>query len=80
MYRPKMSGTSKLLWALIWLGFMIMTFPGVLFFHAKAYPFIFGMPFIYGFIIFMWAYMCIILFIAPRLNWGVKREKGGDAK
>ena len=70
-----MSGLSKLLWALIWIGFGFMTFPGVLFFHQKSEPFIFGMPFIYGYIIFCWAFMCIVLAIAPKMNWGVKRDK-----
>ena len=75
MYRPKMSGLSKFLWFLIWTGFAFMVFPGVFLFHQRVEPYIFGMPFTYGYIIFWWAFMCIILFIAPRVNWGVKKKE-----
>ncbi len=66
----KQSSTlSKTLWALILIGFAIMQFPGI-FFINRIDPMIFGLPFIYGFTIIMWAYMVIIMFIGYKTNWG----------
>ncbi len=67
---------SKILWALIILGFAAMEFPGVFFFN-RIEPMIFGLPFIYGFTILMWIYMIVILYIAYKTNWG-RREKFVD--
>jgi hypothetical protein len=50
-----------------------MEFPGI-FFINRIDPMIFGMPFIYGFTLIMWAVMCVIMFIAYKSNWG----KGKD--
>ncbi|MBI9109186.1 MAG: DUF3311 domain-containing protein [Spirochaetales bacterium] len=63
----------KVFWALIIICFMIMELPGI-FFINRIEPMIFGMPFIYGFILIMWAVMCAIMFIAYKNNWG----KGKD--
>ena len=60
---------KRLYWALVIICFMIMEFPGIYFFN-RIEPMIFGMPFIYGFMIIMWAIMCTILFIAYKDNWG----------
>ena len=65
----------KLLFSLLFIGFCIMEFPGVFFFN-KIDPFIFGMPFIYGFNIIMWAVMVVILFFGYKTNWG----KGANFK
>lgn len=75
----KMSGKSKVYWILILLGFMAMEFPGVLFFKDKAEPYIFGFPFIYGFILCCWAYMCIVIFIAFKDNWGEPKNEAHPA-
>ena len=77
MYKPKRSKLTILFPFLLLAGFMVMVFPGILFFHDKVDPFIFGLPFIYGFIICCWIYMCAVLFIAFLTNWGYKK-KGGD--
>ena len=77
MYRPKMTIASKIIWGLLIAGFAFMEFPGVFFFEKKADPFIFGLPFIYGYIICCWVFMCVVLFIAYRINWG--RGKGGKS-
>ncbi|WZL73489.1 hypothetical protein QBE52_01790 [Clostridiaceae bacterium 35-E11] len=61
--------TTKILWILIILGFAIMEFPGIYFIN-RIEPMILGMPFIYGFTMIMWAYMCIVLLIAYKTNWG----------
>jgi undecaprenyl pyrophosphate phosphatase UppP len=58
-----------LIWVLLVIGFMIMEFPGI-FFINRIDPMIFGMPFIYGFTIIMWVFMCIILFVGYKTNWG----------
>ena len=42
----KMSGRAKLYWILLIIGFLVMEFPGVLFFQNKSEPFILGFPFI----------------------------------
>lgn len=74
MAETKQKGPStRLFWILIVLGFAVMQFPGI-FFINRIDPMIFGMPFIYGFTIIMWAYMCVVLFLAYRFNWG----KGKD--
>jgi len=64
---------KKTLYVLILIGFLIMEFPGVYFFN-RIDPQIFGLPFIYGFNIIMWAVMVILMFIGYKTNWG----KGKD--
>lgn len=66
----RMSRKSIGIWILILIGFGAMEFPGVLFFGQKAYPFVFGLPFIYAYMIVCWVYMCIVMFYAYKNNWG----------
>lgn len=78
----KMPTKTKVYWILILIGFMAMEFPGVFFFKSMSEPYIFGFPFIYGYILCLWAYMCIVIFIAFRDNWGeaknvAKFKEGG---
>ncbi len=70
MQRPTLTSRSAVIWALLLLGFGAMQFPGVLFFADKAEPEIFGLPFIYGYQILLWAYMCLVLLYAYRVHWG----------
>jgi uncharacterized membrane protein len=70
MKREKMTGKTKMIWALLIAGFGLMEFPGVFFFQDKLTPFIFGFPFIYGYIICGWIYMCLVLLYAYKTNWG----------
>lgn len=65
--------SAKTIWTLLIIGFAIMEFPGI-FFINRIDPMIFGLPFIYGFTIIMWAFMCAILLYAYKTNWG----KGAD--
>ena len=74
LYRPKMTGLTKLIWTLLIISFGFMVFPGVLFFHNVAEPFMFGMPFIYGYILCWWAFQCAVLLFAHKVNWGKKKE------
>ncbi len=78
----KMSGKAKLIWILLLVGFMIMEFPGILFYKDLSEPYIFGFPFIYSFNLIMWAYMVVVVLFAYLSNWGepVQGEKnqGGD--
>lgn len=87
MNKYKTPALKKVFIILLLTGFLFMEFPGVFFFKNVAEPFIFNMPFVYGYILICWAFMCVVLFIAYRTNWGDKREKtpiekgkGGAAK
>jgi len=57
------------LYVLIIVCFSLMELPGVYFFN-RIDPFIFGLPFIYGFNIIMWAVMVTLMFIGYITNWG----------
>lgn len=70
MMFKKPTRLAVVLWACILAGFALMEFPGVLFFHDMAEPRILGLPFIYGFNVVVWAFMCLILFIGYRTRWG----------
>lgn len=74
MARPRFT-RSRLIWALLLVGFAAMEFPGVLFFDDRADPFILGLPFIYGYIILWWAYMCLVLLYAYRTRWGRRARR-----
>ena len=69
-----MSRKTKIIWGLLILGFCLMEFPGVLFFHDKITPYIFGLPFIYGYILCCWVFMCLVLGYAYKTNWGKNEE------
>lgn len=62
------------IWVLLLIGFMLIEFPGILFIN-RIHPFILGLPFIYGFVLIVWFYMCGVLFYAYRKNWGEKYDK-----
>ena len=55
---------------LLTAGFLALEFPGILFVCDRVTPFIFGMPFLYGYVICGWMYMCLILFYAYKTEWG----------
>lgn len=61
---------SLLIWTLLLIGLAAMEFPGVFFFDKRAEPEIFGLPFIYGYIILWWAYMCAVMLYAYLIRWG----------
>lgn len=71
----KSKGTEKkkIIWMLIILGLCAMEFPGIFFVGKMAYPFVFGIPFLYAYIIFWWFFLCIVIFYAYRNNWGRNR-------
>lgn len=79
MEKTKRTTVNKLIWMLIIIGFAIMEFPGIYFIN-RVEPMILGMPFIYGFIIIMWVYMCSVLFFAYKVNWGKETNKENDKK
>lgn len=68
----KMNKRKFTIYALIFIGFFAMEFPGILFAGDRLYPFIFGLPFLYGYILCCWAYMCMVLFYAYKTSWGKK--------
>lgn len=56
--------------AMLILGFAALEFPGILFVCQITRPFIFGLPFLYGYVLIGWVYMCLVLFIAYLTDWG----------
>ena len=74
----KMPRKAIIIWVLILIGFGAMEFPGVLFFGHRAYPFVFGLPFIYAYMIACWVYMCIVMFYAYKSNWGRAPKEGEE--
>ncbi len=74
MFGVKKNKVKSRIIILLLVGFSLIEFPGI-FFINRIEPFIFGMPFIYSFVLIVWAYMCIILFYAYKKNWGEKVKK-----
>lgn len=69
-----------LLWVLIIAGFAVIEFPGI-FFINRIEPTVFGLPFIYGFTLIMWFYLCVLMFIGYKLKWGFgDSEKTGKSE
>lgn len=74
MFNVKKNKLKSRLIILLLAGFALIEFPGI-FFINRIEPVIFGMPFIYSFVLIVWAYMCIVLFYAYKKNWGEKINK-----
>lgn len=55
---------------LLLAGFAALEFPGILFVCWRIRPFIFGLPFLYGYVLCGWIYMCCVLFYAWKTGWG----------
>ncbi len=55
---------------LLLIGFTALEFPGILFVCDRVDPFIFGLPFLYGYVICGWIYMCCVLIYACGTGWG----------
>ena len=58
------------IWILLGIGFCAVEFPGILFVRDRIYPRIFGLPFLYWYVLCCWAYLCCILFYAYKTRWG----------
>lgn len=71
---------KKVIIFLLLIILMCMEFPGVFFFKDVADPFIFGFPFIYGYILICWALICIVLFVAYKTDWGEGKLERKDGK
>lgn len=67
-----------ILWILIALGFSAIEFPGI-FFINRIEPILFGLPFIYGFTLIVWFYLCILMYIGYRMSWGNIKGKKASA-
>lgn len=72
--KRKWTRKTKIILILLLIGFCAMEFPGVFFFQKKITPFLFGLPFIYGYILCWWFYMCAVLFYAYKINWGFSKK------
>ena len=55
---------------LLVIGFAAIELPGIFFVMDKVYPFIFGMPFLYGYIFCWWMYLCAVFFYCYKTGWG----------
>ena len=55
---------------LLVIGFAAIELPGIFFVMDKVYPFIFGMPFLYGYIFCWWMYLCAVFFYSYKTGWG----------
>ena len=80
MRKSKMPLKGVIIRVLLIIGFLVMEFPGVLFFKDLSHPYIVGLPFAYGIMLIGWIYMCIVLLWAYKCNWGEDNPKGGDNK
>lgn len=56
--------------ALLITGFAALEFPGILIVGSWVTPRIFGLPFLYGYVLCGWVYMCLVLLYAYRTGWG----------
>lgn len=72
-----MKKKTFLLWGLILLGFAAIEFPGI-FFINRIEPRIFGLPFIYGFTLIVWFFLCILMYIGYRLKWGHEDKQNAN--
>ena len=66
----KLNKRKIIIWGLLIIGFGMVEFPGILFVGDKIYPYIFGLPFLYGYILLGWVYICCVLFYAYKTSWG----------
>lgn len=84
--RKKINNRKAAIVIFLIIGFGALEFPGILFVMDKVYPFIFGLPFLYGYVLCGWIYMCLVLFYAYRTRWGKvpffkkKKEKSTDIR
>lgn len=68
--RKRINKRKLLIGILLALGFGAMEFPGILLVMDRVEPFLLGLPFLYGYILCCWAYMCMVFFYAYRTGWG----------
>lgn len=76
----KTPGKKKVIIVLLLIALMFMEFPGVFFFRNIESPYLFGMPFIYGYMLICWAFICVVLFVAYKTNWGEGKLERKDGK
>lgn len=63
-----------ILWSLIIIGFAAIEFPGILLIN-RIEPRIFGLPFIYGFTLIIWFFLCILMYAGYRMSWGFQSHE-----
>lgn len=61
---------KRIIWVLLAAGFGAVEFPGILFVGDKIYPRIFGLPFLYAYVLCCWVYICLVLIYAWKTRWG----------
>ncbi len=55
---------------LLIIGFAAIEFPGIFFVMDKVEPFVMGLPFLYGYALCCWSYLCAVFFYAYKTKWG----------
>lgn len=60
---------KKMIWLMLIAGLAAIEFPGI-FFINRVEPYILGMPFLYGFVVVIWGFLCCVLWVAYRHHWG----------
>ena len=68
-----------ILWSLIVLGFAAIEFPGI-FFINRIEPRILGLPFIYGFTLIVWLFLCILMYAGYKMSWGFNNSTHKNKK
>lgn len=58
---------------LLLIGFAAMEFPGILIVGRMTAPMLFGLPFLYGYLLCCWAFMLLVLLYAWRSRWGTRK-------
>jgi hypothetical protein len=69
-WKKRINKRKWAIWILLVLGFGATEFPGILFVGDKIYPRIFGLPFLYGYILCCWLFIFCVLVYAYRTKWG----------
>ena len=71
LFKMKKAGTKKkikirrwIIGILLGVGFLAMEFPGILLVRERIYPFVLGLPFLYGYILCCWVYMLSLIHIS----------------
>lgn len=70
---------KTVIWILLIIGFCAVEFPGILIVKDRAFPLIFGIPFLYAYVMCWWVYICGVLFYAWRTRWGRKPFRSKDS-
>lgn len=66
---PAMRRRRSGIYGILLVGFLLIEFPGI-FFINRIDPWVLGLPFLYGFVLFIWVIMTLTLLYAALTSWG----------